>query len=106
MEVVAEADSLYEEALTSILANSPLVMYWFVSLLVTIPLKVTTFFLISKLLDASAENGNCRSSYGNCGNGSHESHCLFHLQTPFQPFVASYLPITLTGVCVHSVFIL
>ena len=44
MEVVAEADSLYEEALTSILANSPLVIYWFVSLLVTIPLKVTTFF--------------------------------------------------------------
>ena len=57
MEVVAEADSLYEEALTSILANSPLVIYWFVSLLVTIPLKVTTFFLISKLLDASEENG-------------------------------------------------
>lgn len=91
MEVVAEADSLYEEALTSILANSPLVMYWFVSLLVTIPLKVTTFFLISKLLDASAENGIAAVATATAANGSHESHCLFHLQTPFQPFVASYL---------------
>ncbi len=103
MEVVAEADSLYEEALTSILANSPLVIYWFVSLLVTIPLKVTTHLKVTGRL---RRKWNCRSSYGNCGNGGHESHCLFHLQTPFQLFVASYLLITLTGVCVHSVFIL